>query len=115
MNSWTYVLLAVIIEVAWVLGLNYSTTALEWTGTGIAIIFSFYCVIKACETLPSSTVYAVFTGSGAAIIAAIDFIYLGSYFTVSKGLCIALIITGVVGIQLTTPEKPIEPITGSER
>ena len=108
MNSWIYVLLAAIVEVFWVLGLKFSTTPLEWTGTVIAIIFSFFCIIKAIEKLPSGTVYAVFTGSGAAAIAFIDFIYLGSHFSIGKGLCIALIIAGVVGIQLTATEQPIE-------
>ena len=60
MNSWIYVLFAAIVEVFWVLGLKFSDTALEWAGTVLAIIISFYCIIKACEKLPSGTVYAVF-------------------------------------------------------
>lgn len=62
--AWLYVLFAAIVEVFWVIGLRYSETFLEWTGTIVMIIFSFYFVIKACEKLPSGTVYAVFTGSG---------------------------------------------------
>lgn len=106
--GWTYVLFAAIIEVFWVLGLKYSSTPLHWTGTIIAITLSFYFVIKACEVIPSGTVYAVFTGSGAAAIASIDFLFLGSEFTMGKGLFILLIIIGVVGIQLTTPVKSVE-------
>ena len=63
--AWFYVLCAAIVEVFWVIGLRYASTALEWIGTVIAIIFSFYFIIKSCEKLPSGTVYAVFTGSGA--------------------------------------------------
>lgn len=100
--AWIYVLFAAIIEVVWVLGLKYSTTPLQWTGTIIAIIFSFYFVIKACEFIPTGTVYAVFTGSGAAAISSIDFIFLNAEFTLNKALLILLIIIGVVGIQLTT-------------
>lgn len=76
-----------------------------WTGTVIAIILSFYLIIKAIETLPSGTVYAVFTGLGAAMIAIIDFLLLDAPFTFSTLICIGLIIFGVVGIQLTTAEK----------
>lgn len=101
--AWSYVLFAAIIEVFWVLGLKYSTTPLHWTGTIIAIILSFYFVIKACEVIPTGTVYAVFTGSGAAAIASIDFLFLESEFTIGKGIFILVIIIGVVGIQLTTP------------
>ena len=103
--GWTYVLFAAIIEVVWVLGLKYSDNVWMWTGTVIAIIFSFYFVIKACEVLPSGSVYATFTGSGAAAIAIIDFSFLGEDFSIGKGFFILLVITGVVGIQLTTGEK----------
>lgn len=100
--GWFYVFLAAIIEIIWVLGLKYSTNFFMWTGTVIAIIFSFYFIIRACDFLPSGTVYAVFTGLGAAAIAIIDFTLLDSEFTFAKAFFILLIIIGVVGIQLTT-------------
>lgn len=100
--AWVYVVLAAIVEVFWVIGLKYSDSLLEWSGTIVAIIFSFYFIIKACETLPAGTVYAVFTGSGAAAIALIDFTIFDSEFAISKVLLIGLIIIGVVGIQMTT-------------
>ncbi|WP_164218581.1 multidrug efflux SMR transporter [Virgibacillus sp. YIM 98842] len=103
--GWIYVLGAAIIEVVWVLGLKYSHNFWMWTGTIVAIILSFYFIIKACEVLPSGSVYATFTGSGAAAIAIIDFTLLGETFILEKGLFILLIIIGVVGIQLTTGEK----------
>lgn len=107
--AWTYVLFAAIVEVFWVLGLKYSSSFLEWTGTVIMIVLSFYFIIKACETLPAGTVYAVFTGSGAAVIALLDFTVLGADFAISKVLLIGLIITGVIGIKLTTDEETEEP------
>lgn len=100
--GWLYVFFAAIIEVVWVLGLKYSESPLEWAGTIISIILSFYFIIKASTSLPTGTVYAVFTGSGAAMIAIIDFIYLGASFTFLKAILIGVIIIGVVGIQLTT-------------
>lgn len=69
------------------------------------IVFSFYCVIKACEELPSGTVYAVFTGSGAAAIVLIDVFVFGTAFSVVKGLFIGLIVIGVIGIKMTTSEQ----------
>lgn len=103
--GWLYVLYATIVEIVWVLGLKYSETFLHWLGTIIAIIFSFYFIVKACELLPSGTVYAAFTGSGAAIIAIIDFTFLGAQFTYAKAAFIGLIIFGVVGIQLSTASE----------
>lgn len=102
--GWMYVLAAAIIEVFWVIGLKYSVSWLEWSGTAAAIVLSFYFVIKACERLPSGTVYAAFTGSGAAAIVVIDTIYFGTELTMAKLLFIALIIVGVVGIRMTTEE-----------
>src|SRR5690625_89276 len=110
--GWIYVLFAAIIEIFWVLGLKYSSNFIEWTGTVIAIILSFYFIIKAVETLPSGTVYAVFTGSGAAMIAIIDFLFLETEFTYTTAFLIGLIIVGVVGLQLTTPEKDKEEKAG---
>ena len=100
--AWLYVLFAAIVEVFWVIGLRYSDTLLEWTGTVIMIVFSFYFIIKACEQLPAGTVYAVFTGSGAAAIVLIDFIVFDAEFSLVKMFFIALIIIGVVGIKVTT-------------
>ncbi|MGM8366048.1 DMT family transporter [Virgibacillus sp. W0181] len=103
--AWLYVLFAAIVEVFWVIGLKYSESPFEWLGTIIAIVFSFYFIIKACETLPSGTVYAVFTGSGAAAIVLIDFSIFGADFSISKALFIALIIIGVIGIKMTTDNE----------
>ncbi len=100
--AWLYVLFAAIVEVFWVIGLRYSDTFLEWAGTAIAIIFSFYFIIKACEKLPAGTVYAVFTGSGAAAIVLIDFLVFDAHFSALKAVFIGLIIAGVVGIKMTT-------------
>lgn len=100
--AWLYVLFAAIVEVFWVIGLKYSDSFMEWTGTIIAIVFSFYFIIKACDEIPAGTVYAVFTGSGAAAIALIDFTIFGAEFTYSKALLIGLIILGVIGIKITT-------------
>jgi len=99
--AWLYVLFAAIVEVFWVVGLRYSDTILEWTGTAIMITLSFYFIIKACEKIPSGTVYAAFTGSGAAAIVIIDFLVFNTSFSLMKVLFIGLIIIGVIGIKMT--------------
>lgn len=103
--AWTYVVFASIVEVFWVLGLRFSETFLQWLGTIVAIIFSFFFIIKACEKLPSGTVYAVFTGAGAAAIVLLDFLLFGADFSVGKLGFIILIIVGVVGIKMTTDDQ----------
>jgi paired small multidrug resistance pump len=103
--AWLYVLFAAIVEVFWVIGLRYSDSFLEWAGTIVMIIFSFFFIIKACERLPAGTVYAVFTGSGAAAIVLIDFIAFGAGFSFAKLFFIILIISGVIGIKLATDDE----------
>ncbi|BAQ10695.1 DMT superfamily drug/metabolite transporter [Bacillus sp. OxB-1] len=98
--AWLYVLFAAIVELFWVIGLRYSDSVLEWSLTIIAIVFSFYFIIKACEKLPSGTVYAVFTGSGAAAIFLIDAVYFQSDFSWIQAACVGLIILGVVGLKM---------------
>lgn len=113
--GWTYVFWAAFVEIFWVLGLKYSHNIWMWSGTVVALVFSFYFIIKACAVLPSGAVYATFTGTGAAAIAIIDFTLLGEPFTFLKGLFILLIIIGVVGVQLTTEadKKPHEKTSAS--
>lgn len=94
----------------WVIGLRYSDSPIEWAGTVVAIIISFYAIIKACEKLPSGTVYAVFTGSGAAAIVLVDFLFFNAEFSVSKVFFIAMIIVGVIGIKMTS----VEPVSVKE-
>lgn len=106
--GWIYVLFAAIVEIFWVIGLKYSDTVIEWLGTAVAIVFSFYFIIKACEKLPAGTVYAVFTGSGAAAIAIIDFTIFKAEFAFSKVIFIGLIILGVVGLKMTTDDEETE-------
>lgn len=105
---WLYVLFAAIVEVFWVIGLRYSEALWEWAGTIIMIILSFYFIIKACEKLPSGTVYAVFTGSGAAAIVFLDFFLFGADFSAIQVLFLGLIIVGVVGVKMTSGAKKVE-------
>lgn len=103
--AWIFVALAAFIEIFWVIGLTHSETLLEWIGTAIAIVLSFIFIIKACESLPSGTVYAVFTGSGAAAIVLVDYILFNAEMSTTQFMFIGLIIVGVVGIQMTTEVK----------
>lgn len=104
MMAWIYVAMAAVVEVFWVVGLRHADSPLEWAGTGLAIVFSFYFIIKACERIPSGTVYAVFTGSGAAAIVLVDYFVFHAELSVISFVFIGLILFGVVGIKLTSSE-----------
>lgn len=112
--AWIYVLFAAIVEIFWVIGLRYAVSIWEWTGTIIMIVLSFIFVIKACEKLPAGTVYAIFTGSGAAGIVIIDYFIFNSDLSLGQVFFIGLIIVGVIGIKLTSDEGKEEPAYMSE-
>ncbi|MEB5646890.1 DMT family transporter [Staphylococcus saprophyticus] len=102
--QWFKVILAGLIEIVWVTGLNTADSLLSWTGTFIVIIISFFLVISACEYLPVGTVYAVFVGIGAVGTVLVDMIFFGDPFDLVKISLIIILIIGIIGLKLTTEE-----------
>ncbi|MBM7605862.1 paired small multidrug resistance pump [Metabacillus crassostreae] len=103
-KNWLIIYIAAFFEVCWVSGLKYSTTLTAWGGTVLAIMISFYLLIKATSQLPITTAYAVFTGLGAAGTVISEILFFGTELNWLKiGLC-AILITGVVGLKLVTTD-----------
>ena len=102
--QWFKVILAGLIEIVWVTGLNTADSLLSWTGTFIVIIISFFLVISACKYLPVATVYAVFVGIGAVGTVLVDMIFFGDPFDLVKISLIIILIIGIIGLKLTTEE-----------
>ena len=102
--QWFKVILAGLIEIVWVTGLNTADSLLSWTGTFFVIIISFFLVISACKYLPVGTVYAVFVGIGAVGTVLVDMIFFGDPFDLVKISLIIILIIGIIGLKLTTEE-----------
>lgn len=102
--QWFKVILAGLIEIVWVTGLNTADSLLSWTGMFIVIIISFFLVISACKYLPVGTVYAVFVGIGAVGTVLVDMIFFGDPFDLVKISLIIILIIGIIGLKLTTEE-----------
>lgn len=102
--QWFKVILAGLIEILWVTGLNAADSLLSWTGTITVIIISFFLVISACKYLPVGTVYAVFVGIGAVGTVAVDMIFLSDPFNFLKVGLIILLVIGIIGLKLSTEE-----------
>lgn len=101
--QWFKVILAGLIEILWVTGLNTADSLLSWIGT-IIIIISFFLVIAACKSLPVGTVYAVFVGIGAVGTVLVDMLFFGDPFNSMKIILITLLVVGIIGLKLTTEE-----------
>ena len=101
-KHWLLVYAAGIIEILWVIGLKHSDAWYEWVLTILLLASSFFVLIKAMESLPSATVYAVFTGIGTAGAHVVDtLVFLKVFF-------IALLLAGVIGLKLVTHRPTAE-------
>lgn len=105
--EWTYLLIAGLLEVVWAVGLKYTE---GWTqlwpsvGTVAAMILSFWFLSLALKGLPIGTAYAVWTGIGAVGTALVGIVALGEPRDAARLACIVLIVAGIAGLRLVTPD-----------
>ena len=107
-RHWLKVLIAAFFEVFWVIGLKHADSFLEWSGTILSIIISFYGLIMAGRKLPVGTVYAVFVGLGTAGTVFSEIVFFGEPFNIEKLLFIILLLVGVIGLKMVTKEQTEE-------
>ena len=101
-TDWLKVMVAAIFEVLWVIGLKHADDVWTWFGTIVAIFISFYLMIMAGKRLPIGTVYAVFVGLGTAGTVFCDIVFFGDPFKATKIILIVVLLSGVIGLKLTT-------------
>lgn len=104
-RAWLYILVAGLLEVGWAIGLKYSEgfskpvpSALTLAGMGA----SMWLLAQALRVLPAGTGYAVWTGIGAVGTAILGIVLLGESRSALRLLCIAMIVTGIVGLKFAT-------------
>ncbi len=105
-TAWFALLLAGLLEVGWALGLKLSegfTRPLASVATVVAIVLSFGLVSISLKSLPFGTVYALWTGIGAAGGMIVGMVAFGESADPLRLACLALIIAGMVGLKLVTP------------
>ena len=61
---------------------------------------SIWLLSVVVRTMPVSVAYAVWSGVGTATVAVLGWLYLGDSMSLVKALCLALIVVGVVGLNL---------------
>ncbi len=100
---WLWLVTAGVFEVVWVVLLKRSdgfTAMAPSVGTVIAVTASFWCMSQALRALPMGTVYAVWTGIGAAGGLAWGILAEGEPAGSVRIGCIGLIVAGVAGLRL---------------
>jgi quaternary ammonium compound-resistance protein SugE len=105
--AWIYLFVAGIFETAWAVGLKYSdgfTKLGPSLFTAVTMIISIYLLALALRTLPVGTGYAVWTGIGAVGTAILGMVLFNESREPARILCIVLIVAGIIGLKLTSPE-----------
>jgi len=105
--TWLMLLVAGLFEVAWAIGLKYThgfTRLVPSAATLAAMVASIVLLALAMRTLPVGTAYAVWTGIGALGTVILGIALFDEPATLARLLCMALIVVGIVGLKLVTPD-----------
>jgi len=101
--AWVLLIVAGLLETGMAMGLKYSDGFTRLAPSVLFLIFgtlSFVLLAVALRTLPVGTAYAVWTGIGAAGTAVLGMLLLGEPAHALRISSVALIVAGVVGLQL---------------
>ena len=100
--AWALLSIAGLLEIAFAFAMKASegfTRVIPALLTVVIGVASVVLLSVALRTLPMGTGYAVWTGIGAAGTAIVGVIVLGESAAPARLLCIALILTGVIGLK----------------
>lgn len=105
--AWIFLVVAGLLEIGWAIGLKYTegfTRLWPSIGTVAAMIASLGFLGLALKTLPVGTAYAVWTGVGTVGTAILGMILFAESAAVARLVCIGLILAGIVGLKLVSPD-----------
>lgn len=103
--AWTYLLIASCFEIVFALGLKYTqgfTRLVPSMVTVVAGVASVLILSQSLKMLPVGTGYAAWTGIGAVGTAILGILLFDEPRDVARLVSIGLIISGIVGLRLTS-------------
>jgi quaternary ammonium compound-resistance protein SugE len=107
-TAWFVLFIAGLCEIGWAVGLKYTEGFSRlWpsVATVVAMVASVALLGWSLKVLPLGTAYAVWTGIGAVGTAILGIILFGESREVARLLSICLIVAGMVGLKLLTPDS----------
>lgn len=102
--SWVYLVVAILFEVAGTTSMKLSDGFNKlWPSILIFVFYalSFTSLTFAMKRLDVSVTYAVWSGLGTVLISLIGFLWFKDSFNLQKVISIALIVVGVIGLNLS--------------
>ena len=102
---WIYLLAAGLLEIGFAMGLKYSEGFTRLSPTLLMFVsgaLSFYLLSVSMKSLPVGTAYAVWTGIGAVGTVVLGIVFLDEPRDVFRLVSVLLIVTGIVGLRLTS-------------
>ncbi|KOU01636.1 ligand-binding protein SH3 [Streptomyces sp. NRRL F-5755] len=69
-------------------------------GTALGYVVAFVLLAKTLKTMDVGTAYAIWSGAGTAVVAAIGMVFLGEAATAARIIGVLLVIAGVVVLNL---------------
>ena len=115
MIGWFYLALAIACEISGTTCMKLSQSFTKLVPSVLLFIFyggTLAAMTMAMRYLEIGLVYAVWSGVGTAIVAAIGILVFHESVSVAKIACLALIIVGVVGLNLTS--KPLSSASSNK-
>jgi len=103
--AWVFLFLAGLFEVGWAMGLKQTegfTRLVPSLLTGTSMIVSLGLLGLALKTLPLGTAYAIWTGVGTVGTVFAGIMIHGEPASAVRLSCVALIVTGIVGLKLAS-------------
>jgi quaternary ammonium compound-resistance protein SugE len=103
--AWVFLFLAGLFEIGWAMGLKQTegfTRLVPSLLTGASMIVSLGLLGLALKTLPLGTAYAIWTGIGTVGTVAVGMMIYGEPASAVRLGCVALIVTGIVGLKLVS-------------
>lgn len=105
--AWAYLFVAGVLEVGWATAMKYSegfTRLWPSVATIALMLASFALLSQAIKALPLGTAYGIWTGIGAVGSVLVGIFFLGEPRDAVRILCMVLILSGIVGLKLTSSQ-----------
>jgi small multidrug resistance pump len=102
-SAWLILIFAIVLEVIGIAFMRLSDGLTRlWPTVGAAVFYltSVVLIVMAAETIGIGVTYAVWSGMGTAMVAAMGWVVFGERITALRAVCISAIILGVVGLKL---------------